>query len=81
MAKKILDGQHRLHTIVRCTAGYIAGYCIMDQRANYDVDKAIILQVCDAGSTLMQARQERDRDWPGQCLVDMETWEVVDIYT
>lgn len=74
MTNKILNGQHRLHAIVR----YTAGYCIMDERALYDVDKATVLQVCDAGATLAQARKECDRDWPGQCLVDMETWEVVD---
>lgn len=81
MTKKIqiLNGQHRLHTIIRYTSGYTAGYCIMDQRALYDVDRATILQVC-VGATLVQARRERDRDWPGQCLVDMQTWEVVDAH-
>ena len=53
-------------------------YSIMDERAWEDIDRAMVLQVCDEGCTLAQARAERDRDWPGQCLVDLQTNTVID---
>jgi hypothetical protein len=52
-------------------------YAIMDERAWYDIDRAFVLQVCNKGCTLRQARAERDRDWPGQCLVNIDTNTVI----
>ena len=51
-------------------------YYIMDERAHHNPDAALILEVCDELCTLEQARAIRDRDWPGQCIVNTETWEV-----
>lgn len=57
----------------------MAWYCIMDERARYNVDNAIVLQVCDNDIPLLTAIREREKDWPDQnaCVVDMNTWEVV----
>ena len=52
-------------------------YAIMDQRAFYDVDRAMIMTVQSEEDTLDDVRQERDQSWPGCPIVNLTTWEIL----
>lgn len=49
-------------------------YWIMDARANYDVDDAVVFSLCE---TLREARDEMDMYPPDAVIVDSTTYEVV----
>ena len=51
------------------------GYWLMDGRANFDVDRAIVLECC---STLKEAKRNINNYGADTCIVDVETQEVVD---
>lgn len=51
------------------------GYWLMDGRANYDVDRAMVLECCD---TLEEAKANINEYGADTCIVDVETQEVVD---
>jgi uncharacterized membrane protein len=51
------------------------GYWLMDGRANYDVDAAIVLECCDI---LAEAKRNINDYGADTCIVDAETQEVVD---
>ena len=52
-------------------------YAIMDQRAYYDVDRAMIMSVQSDQETLNDLQQERDQSWPGYPIVHLATWEIL----
>ena len=51
------------------------GYWLMDGRANYDVDKAMVLETCN---TLEEAQASINNYGADTCIVDVETQKVVD---
>jgi len=51
------------------------GYWLMDGRANYSVDDAIVLECCD---TLKEAKEHINDYGADTCIVDVETQNVID---
>jgi len=51
------------------------GYWLMDGRANYSIDDALVLECC---STLEEANHNINNYGTDTCIVDPETQEVVD---
>ena len=51
------------------------GYWLMDGRAHYDVDRAMVLECCN---TLAEAERSIEKYGADTCIVDVETQKVVD---